>query len=49
MRDFADHVAAKKIDQRVALRRAENEPRRSKRRGNIDNRLGGRRTDCVSE
>src|SRR5207253_9267185 len=47
--NFADHVAAKKIDQRLPLRRAENEPGRSKRRSNIDNRLGGSRTTCESK
>jgi len=49
MRNFADHIAAKKIDQCVALRRAENQPGRAQGRGKVDNGLGGRRTDCVSK
>jgi len=47
--NFADHIAAKQIDQRVSLRRPENETRRSERRGDVDNRLGGGRTDGVGE
>src|SRR5260370_41862936 len=49
IRNFADDIAAKKIDQRVALRRTENEPGRSARFGEIDNRPGGRWSDGGGE
>src|SRR5436309_13140808 len=49
VRHFADDVPAKKIHQRAALWRAENDTRCTERRGNIDNRLGSRGTHRIAE
>src|SRR5882724_8518889 len=49
IRNFADHIAAKKINQRVALRCAENEPGCAQGGSKIDNRICRGRTNGVSE
>src|SRR5438270_9578922 len=49
IRNFADDVSAQEINQRVALRCAEDQPGDAKSGGNIDNRFRGGRTDSVSE
>ena len=46
---FTNHVAAKQIDQCVALRRAENDAGGADRRRDIDNRFGRGWTNGVTE